>query len=275
MSNLLPTSNFCGIETTKLIIGGNPFSGNSHVSSRLDEEMRDYYTTQNIKNALRRCVECGINTVQLRADEHIMRILREFRNEGGKINWIAQTASEVASFSGNINRIMKMQEAVAIYHHGTVTDELYKTGRLDELKDRFKIMRNTGLPVGLGTHIPDVIERCEDEAWDVDFYMACIYNLSRADRVSSAITGFANEEEPFFDEDIPVMYKTIRKVKKPVLAFNILGATRRCGTQDAVKHSFKEAFNNIKENDCVIVGVFQRDKDQIEENSRYVRDLLK
>lgn len=274
MSNLLPTSNFCGIETTKLIIGGNPFSGNSHVSSRLDEEMRDYYTTQNIKNALRRCVECGINTVQLRADEHIMRILREFRNEGGKINWIAQTASEIASFSGNINRIIKMQEAVAVYHHGTVTDELYKGGHLNELKERFKIMRASGLPVGLGTHMPEVIQRCEGEGWDVDFYMACVYNISRADRASSAATGVANEEEPFFEEDIPVMYGTIRSVKKPVLAFKILGATRRCGTQDAVKHSFKEAFENIKENDCVIVGVFQRDKDQIEENSRYVRELF-
>ena len=148
---------------TKLIIGGNPFSGNSHVSGRLDEEMKDYYTTQNIKNALRRCVECGINTVQLRADEHIMRILRKFHNEGGKLNWIAQTASEVASFSGNINRIMKMDEAVAVYHHGTITDELYKAGRLAELKDRFKIMRDSGLPVGLGTHMPEVVERCEDE----------------------------------------------------------------------------------------------------------------
>jgi hypothetical protein len=275
MMKLLPTADFCGIEMTRLIIGGNPFSGNSHVNQEYDESMRNYYTTENIKKALRRCVECGINTVQLRADTHVMRILREFRNEGGKLNWIAQTASEVSSFEGNIKAIVKNPEAAAIYHHGSVTDELYKKGKISELKDRFKIMRDSGLPVGLGTHMPEIIKKCEDEAWDVDFYMACVYNLSRIDRVSSAITGIANSDEPFFDEDIPVMYRLIKEVKKPTLAFKILGATRRCGSDADIKSNFTEAFENIKENDCVIVGVYQKEKDQIEENSRYVREIFR
>ena len=274
MSKLLPVADFCGIPITRLIIGGNPFSGNSHVNHEYDEEMRNYYTTSNIKKALWRCVECGINTVQLRADTHIMRILREFRNEGGRLNWIAQTASEVASFRGNINSIVQSSDAVAIYHHGSVTDSLYKAGNIDELKDRLQVMRDTGLPVGMGTHMPELIKRCEDEAWDVDFYMASVYNLSRVERVSSAITGIANAEEPFIESDIPIMLETIKQVQKPALVFKILGATRRCGSTEEIRRNFKEAFSCIKENDCVIVGVFQRDKDQIGENSEIVREKL-
>ena len=171
MTQLLPTVDFCGIRMTRLIIGGNPFSGNSHVSHELDEQMRDYYSTANIKQALHRCVACGINTVQLRADQHIMRILREFRQEGGQLNWIAQTASEVANFAGNIRQIAADPSAAAIYHHGSVTDNLYQAGRTGELRERLKIMRDAGLPVGLGTHKPEVIRLCEDEDWDVDFYM--------------------------------------------------------------------------------------------------------
>ena len=274
MTNLLPTVNFCGTRMTRLIIGGNPFSGNSHVSHEMDEAMRDYYTTANIKKALHRCVECGINTVQLRADQHIMRILREFRQEGGQLNWIAQTASELASFTGNIRQIMADPSAVAIYHHGTVTDNLYQAGRVDELKERLKAMRESGLPVGLGTHKPEVIRLCEAEAWDVDFYMACVYDLARQQRVSSAISGKANSGERFCPEDIPVMYATIRGTDKPALVFKIMGATRRCASPADVKANFAEAFSQIKPGDCVIVGVFQRDKDQIEENSRFVCETL-
>lgn len=274
MNNRLPVADFCGLQLTRLIIGGNPFSGNSHVSHAMDEQMRDYYTTENIKKALHRCAACGINTVQLRADQHIMRILREFRNEGGQLNWIAQTASEVASFAGNIRQITADPSAVAIYHHGSVTDNLYQAGKTDELKERFKIMRASGLPVGLGTHKPEVIRRCEEEQWDVDFYMACVYDLARSERISSAITGIANSEEQFCPEDIPVMYETIRQTAKPALVFKIMGATRRCYTPGEVRANFAEAFSNIKPNDCVIVGVYQRDKDQIEENSRFVREVL-
>ena len=274
MTQLLPIVDFCGIRMTRLIIGGNPFSGNSHVSQAMDEQMRDYYTTANIKRALHRCLACGINTVQLRADQHIMRILREFRQEGGQLNWIAQTASEVASFAGNIRQIAADPSAAAIYHHGSVTDSLYQAGNVNELKEHLKIMRASGLPVGLGTHKPEVIRLCEAEQWDVDFYMACVYDLARTRRVSSAATGIANKGEQFCAADIPVMYETIRSTEKPALAFKIMGATRRCATAADVRANFAEAFSNIKPGDCVIVGVFQRDKDQIDENSQFVREVL-
>lgn len=221
-----------------------------------------------------RCLECGVNTVQFRADTHIIRILREFRNEGGKINWIAQTACELTSFQGNINQIIKTPEAVAIYHHGTETDYLFKANKISDLKDHLKIIRDSGLPVGLATHMPSVIRTCEEEAWDVDFYMASVYNISRAKRVSSAITGITNTEEPFFDEDIPIMYEVIKTIKKPALAFKILGATRRCNSSKQIRDCFEEAFLNIKDKDCVVVGVFQKNNDQILENSNIVNSIL-
>ena len=215
-------------------------------------------------------MECGINAVQLRGDKHIMRILREFRAEGGKLNWIGQTAPELGNFEGNVKQ-MSAAGAIAIYHHGTVTDQLYKDSNIKEINHRLNIIRETGLPVGLGTHMPQVIEYAEDHHWDIDFYMACVYNLSRIDRISSAVTGNPNEEEPFFDEDIPVMYKTIRSVDKPCIAFKILGATRRCQNQETVKAAFAEAFRNIKASDVVNVGVFPKDIDQVALNAEYAK----
>jgi hypothetical protein len=204
--------------------------------------------------------------------KHITRILREFHNAGGKLRWIAQTASEVA-YEGNIRQIAAAG-ADAIYLHGTKFDELFKKGDYEEIRRRLGLIRETGLPVGIGTHMPHAIEYVEEHNWDVDFYMACVYNLSRIDRVSSAITGVSNQDEPFFDEYIPVMYKTIRQTSKPCLAFKILGATRRCVTQEAVQAAFDEAYANIKSTDCVVVGMYPKDIDQIMLNCTYAAEAI-
>jgi hypothetical protein len=70
-------------DISRLILGGNIISGTSHLSPEADAEMEDYYTTENIKKALFRSEECGINTMALRGDKHIFRIIREYRQEGG------------------------------------------------------------------------------------------------------------------------------------------------------------------------------------------------
>ncbi|HHV96847.1 MAG TPA: hypothetical protein GXX37_10320 [Clostridiaceae bacterium] len=270
---LLPTIKLGDYEVTRLIIGGNPFSGNSHISPKKNEEMEDYFTTENIKRTLFRCEECGINTMQTRGDKHIFRMIREYRNEGGKLHWIAQTASEYLSYEGNITQILKYNP-IAIYHHGTKTDALFKNGEFDQLKKRLAILRNTGKLVGLGTHMPEVVEYAEENNWDIDFYMVCVYNLSKVDRVSSEITGKLNENERFDDEDKPIMYKTIRATSKPCLVFKILGAGRKCESTEMVREAFKEAFDNIKATDAIVVGMFPKTKDQVYENANLVREIL-
>ena len=82
----LPTVRFAGRDVTRLIIGGNPFSGNSHFSSEMDNEMLDYFTNERIKATLFECERQGLTAMQSRADRHIFRMLREYRNEGGRLH---------------------------------------------------------------------------------------------------------------------------------------------------------------------------------------------
>jgi len=265
---MLPTIRLGDHEVTRLIVGGNPFSGNSHVNRQLDEEMRDFFTTETIKNTLRRCEECGINTAQMRGDRHIMRILREYRLQGGNLHWIAQTASEFASFEGNVNQIAQAG-AFAIYLHGTLTDKLFRAGEYDAIAEKLKIIRATGKVVGLATHMPEVIAYSEEHGWDVDFYMGCVYNISKIERDEPY------EGEAFFESDIPLMYKAIRSTEKPCLAFKILGASRRCSTQESVKAAFEEAYREIKPIDGVIVGVYPKDLDQVALNCGYAEEAIR
>jgi hypothetical protein len=267
---MLPTVKLGNTEITRLLIGGNPFSGNSHISYERDWEMRDFFTYAKIKETLFNCMENGINTMVLRSDMHLLRLINEFRHEGGNLNWISMTGGEFLSYRGHINQIMQYKPC-AIYHHGSVTDDMFKNKEYDGLKERIKIIKDKGVPAGLATHMPEVIEYAEEHDWGVDFYMACVYNISREDRISSAITGEANNGEVFDEGDIPIMYSMIRSVDKPCLAFKILGATRRCTSEDRIQGAFTEAFENIKASDVVVVGMYP---DQVKPNCEYTRKAL-
>lgn len=269
----LPCISIGNHSISRLIVGGNPLSGNSHVSPSLDNEMLDYYTVEKIKQCFLSAISCGINTVQLRGDMHTLRLMREVYLQGISIQWIAQTAPEMGNFRGHIAQVARMNP-IGIYLQGTTTDALYKAGKISEIKDHLTVIRDSGISVGLGTHMPEVIDYAEEHAFDVDFYECCVYNLSKVTRVSSVITGKSNTQEPFDEEDIPIMYRSIASAKKPCLAFKILGASRRCQDQDHVKSAFKEAFDNIKPSDGVVVGMFQKYQDEVAMNAQYVKEIL-
>jgi len=285
-SAMLPTVPFGLHRVTRLVIGGNPFSGGSHFSPELDRAFLDYYTTDNIKRALFECERCGLNTMQSRGDRHIRRMIREYRNEGGTLQWIAQTASELADQHGHIRQLA--EEAVGVYLHGTRTDALWLDGRIDEAREYLKVIRDAGVVVGLGTHRPEVIEHVEERGWDLDFYMACFYTLSpepgaghplrRPGLASPAASGIAKwvavpGSRGFDDSDRDRMTATIRATPKTCLAFKILAANRKCATEPDIRQAFEYAFANIKPTDAVVVGMYQEHANQVAMNAAIVAEL--
>jgi hypothetical protein len=273
----LPTVNFCGKTVTRLTCGGNPISGFSHYSGAWDKEMVEYYTAANVQKLWKECAKQGINTIQCRADRHIMRAYIEHRQTGGTLQWIAQTATEHANILNNIAQAAQVG-AIAIYHHGTHTDNCWHDGKIDSVKDYVKAIRDQGKPAGVASHIPEVIDYIEDKGWDVDFYMCCFYNLSRTHKEAPAQAldkGKASSGESFLSEDPTRMCRTIQAVRKPCIAFKILGAGRQCDTDDAVQAAFRFAYANIKKGDVVNVGMFQKHKNQVKENADLVRKILK
>lgn len=264
------------IPITRLISGGNPLCGNSHFSEALNTEMRCYFTAKNVLEYLHRLEAAGINTIQARGDFHrIMYWLELFKREGGKLHWIAQTASEMADIHSNI-KVIAAAGAIGIYHHGTKTDNMWLADEIDKVEPYLKSMRDAGVQVGLGTHIPEVIDYAEDKDWDIDFYMCCLYNINRKKRESVLVADFQADEAEEFNHDDPVqMLKRIQQTAKMCLAFKILGAGRECAAQETVQAAFKRAFDGIKPKDAVVVGMFPKHLDQITLNAGYAAELGK
>lgn len=80
----LPVTDFFGHRVSRLICGGNPMSGISHVNAEMDREMLEYYTMPNLLALLDECQAQGINTFQSRGDRHQMRMYLEHRLNGGR-----------------------------------------------------------------------------------------------------------------------------------------------------------------------------------------------
>ena len=255
-SDLLPTIRIGSARVTRLIVGGNPFSGNSHQGRAMDVEMRNYYTVQRIKDTLRQCEKAGINTWQSRGDNFITRVLNEYRMEGGSLQWIAQTASERRDTIANIHQIAQF-EPIAVYHHGTRTDRLYLNGKLEEVGRYIDEIRSLGFPAGVGTHLPEVVLRCEEMGLNPDFYMLSFYNCT-------------DKGDGYDPEDRVKACEVMRRISRPFLAFKVMAAGRN-DPMDALRF----AFRNIKPTDAVVVGVYTKnDPDQVFENASIARYLL-
>ena len=270
---LLPTIDLGGHKVSRLICGGNPLSGISHLSAEMDRDMTEYYTMPNLMKLLDACYEHGINTFQSRGDRHQMRMLLEHRLSGGKMQWIAQTASEFRDIHANIAQIARI-EPIAIYHHGTHTDNSWHTGEIDKVRDYVKDIKDRGLPAGVGTHIPEVIEYCEEKGWETDFYMACFYNLARGYKSAPAVEQDAYAKERWSADDPPRMAKTILATNKPCLGFKFLAATRNCTPPEKLRAAFEFALTHIKPADALVAGIFPKYTDQVAENTQLVRDIL-
>ena len=73
------------LRLSRLLLGSNPFSGFSHQGVDRDERMVHHYTVARIKETLFEAERLGITGLIARTDFHVMRMLLEYRDDGGKL----------------------------------------------------------------------------------------------------------------------------------------------------------------------------------------------
>lgn len=270
---MVPTVNFCGATVSRLIVGGNPFAGHTYIHRiASSDDMLDYYTADRILQTLFAAEDAGYQTFLPIADDFMLRVIRQYKKEGGKMNWIAQPHPPM-QLEVNI-RLIAALEPVAVFHQGTMTDNLLEAGRDSQLLENIQLIKSAGLSAGLCTHVPETVIRAEAEGWGCDFYMCCLHNLRKNVKYeSSFITGVRHEFQ-FDPEDRPKMLQVIRKTNKPCIAFKILAGGNTANGREQIRDAFRETFEGIKPSDAAVVGVFQRDKNQLSENAEILREVL-
>jgi hypothetical protein len=237
------------LKVSTFILGSNPFSGFSHQSIQMDDKMRHYFSTAHIKQILHEAEILGVNTFLARTDFHVMRMLMEYRDEGGRLQWFAQTCPEVGDHVVCIQRA-KDYGAAACHIHGGVMDNLYAHGKLDEIPAVVDMIHEKGLLAGVAAHNPAVIAWAEDHL-DVDYYMCCYYNPIPRHKNPEHVAG---TQEYYGEEDREAMTNLIGTLSRPVIHYKILAAGR-----NEPASAFAFAASKMRANDAVCVGIYPKD----------------
>jgi hypothetical protein len=267
----LPKVRFGDMEISRLVMGANQFYGFSHFNNLLDQLMVDWNTPERVCQTLFQCQQNGINTYQCSTYGNAPSHLELFRAKGGKLHLIV-----VDDNKSRVEETLRRPGAMALYHHGESTDVLFRAGQMDKVQEYTKIVRQAGVRVGIGTHKPEVVEYVEERGWDVDFYVLCAYNRTRTPEEIRKMLGVlpVPAGELYLETDPPRAYEVARKTSKTCFLFKILAAGRLARSPEEVDKAFKQAFDNIKPQDCIIVGMFPRFKDEVKENCDRVRRIL-
>ena len=263
----VPKMKFGKVELGRLVCGTNQFYGFAHFNQILSSVMKDYYTPERVCDVLHQCNRYGINGFNFVPVHRSNEDLEKFQDQGGKMHLVCQGMDDACD-------MIKQIKPLAVYYHGEKTDRALQEGRFEDVKEWCKKVRDTGVMVGVGTHKPEVIAMIEEQNWDVDFYAGCVYNRTRTRDEWKAALGGENVEmqnDCYLLSDPPKMYKVIRATRKPCFAFKIMAAGRITNAEPA----FKTAFESIKPNDGVFIGLFPRAKDEVRENAERVQRLLR
>ena len=189
----------------------------------------------------------------------------EYQDEGGTLQWFAQTCPEVGSHEACILRAAE-HGAKACHLHGGVMDNAFAQGKLDEVQPALDLARSKGMLAGIAAHNHRVIEWAEEHL-DLDYYLCCYYNPTNRDQNPEHVAGAT---EYYLESDRRLMTDLIPRLSKPVVHYKILAAGR-----NDPKEAFAFAASKMRSNDAVCVGIYPKDNPEIlAEDARLLEESL-
>ena len=268
-SKTLPTGRIGNVKISRVIVGGNQFSGWPHSRDLkyLRELFKAYSTEEKILETLQECEDNGVNAIITASSGYLKKY---WNQRGGKIQWIAQVHPKANDVKSDIKRAAD-NGAVGAYVQGGVGDKFIKNGRVDLVGKAVEFMKENGLIAGVGGHSIEVPVAVEKAGIKADFYMKTFHHgnywsaAPKEKRIEFNVdTGGPNDYDNIWSICPERTIEFMKKVEKPWIAFKVLAA-------GAIhpREGFKYAFENGA--DFVCVGMFDF---QVRENVIIAKKIL-
>ena len=261
------------VKISRLLLGGNLIGGYMHARDLkyVNRLFRAYVTEEKILETMKVAEEHGINTVLETGAAFVQRYNKEY---GGGMQIIPSIHPDVGQPEQKLKDEIKRTVdagAVAMYVWGVAGDRLVQLGEIDLLAKAVELAKDSGVPIGVGSHSLQVPIACEKRNIPCDFYVKTLH----ADDYPSAIPKELRKEYIWLgggkgwndnmwcinpQETIEFM----RTVTKPWIAFKVLAAGA-IHPRQGFAHAFRGGA------DFIGVGMFDF---QIEEDAELVRRLV-
>ncbi len=228
-----------------MILGGNLIGGWAHARDLIyvDKLVKSYHTKDKIFETFFLAEKCGINCFL--TNPVLCKVISEYwKRDIGKIKFISDCAYKDDVLAGI--RISIDNGAHACYVQGGIADRLVQGGKIEMIGRSLDLLRQNGLPAGIGAHDLKTVIACVDSGLKPDFWMKTIHPVD----YWSARSGQEKDNNWCPDPEATISY--MKTLAEPWIAYKILAA-------GAIhpKTGFRYAFQNGADFICVGMYDFQ------------------
>ncbi len=232
----LPTGKIGSVTMGRMLIGGNLIGGWAHSRDLIyvSRLFREYNTDAKVFETLELAERSGIDTIQI--DPACCDVVEAYRKRGGKIQTMVcmRPDPDEQAMRDQIRQLVDWG-ATLLYPHGEMGDRLTMVNRVDVLARAVELIKEQGVPAGIGSHSLETPIACEKEGVDAEYYVKTFH----LDRYWSATPkeyreewcwykGFSAERTGYHDNiwdlDSDRTAEFFASVHKPWVAFKVLAA---------------------------------------------------
>ncbi len=249
----LPVGKIGNLQVSRMVLGGNLLTHYTHSRDlRYVYNLTAHYNTdEKVMETLALAEAHGINTVSMHNPPRPISVLKKYRQQGGKIQWIICPTAGV----GTEEYVTQVKDLIdsgceAIYLWGVHADPLAAQGKMDLIAKAVEVAKDLGVPSGIGCHDLNVVIQCEKHKVPCDFYIKTFHhhNYPSGPKPDQLQAPYA-EHPGYWCRDPQKTIEVMANVEKPWMAFKIMAA-------GAIPP--KDAFGYVFENgaDHALVGMF-------------------
>lgn len=266
----LPEGNIAGMPVSRLLLGGNLLTHFTHSRDlKYVYNLAAHYNTQEkILDTLDLALQHGVNTVVIHTVPSVTDIRRGHRARGGKIQWIiCPTAAPDTQWDAYVQQVEGLAEdgVESVYLWGVTADRLVAEGKFDIMEKAVELVKEMGMPSGVGAHDLRVIEECERLQIPADFYIKTFHHHRYPTGPQpDELTEIIREIPGYWCREPERTAEVMAAVEKPWIAFKVMAA-------GAIPP--REAFQYVFEHgaDHVLAGMFDF---EIAEDAAIARQVL-
>jgi hypothetical protein len=247
----LPCGKIGDLSVSRVLLGGNLLTHYTHSRDLqyVYNLAAHYNTDAKILETLAIAEKNGVNTLSVHTVPRVIDLLRKYRREqGGKMQWIICPTPDVdKEWDEYVKSVRELAEngTDAIYLWGVNADRLLGQGKVELIAKAVDVVKEYGIPSGVGAHDLNVIIECEKRKVKADFYIKTFHhhNYLSAPKPEE-IKGAYNEVPGYWCRDPQEVIDVMKDVEKPWIAFKVMAAGA-IAPKDAFEYVYKSGADHL------------------------------